>query len=709
MQYLLFQSVKSRTPKQQVEKSWAELALALTTQRVITTRKESVPLIGPYTLRPGATRRADAVESVNVLFVDVDNGTPANDATKLLSQRRIAHVVYSTHSSTRAHPKYRVVIPLAAPIPGAEWRLRYESICQAFRLPYDPKTTDPSRIYYVPSSPPDTAEEAFAWKVDGAPLDDTTITQIGNVAAQIGHAVFDPLPDDSEPFRLPPKIGKGQRNDTLHRYAWHLLGKDAELAYADLLAKLLEANAKRCFPPLPEREVRAIADSAVAHFERRSRDDAAPQDAGDTTEFENPPQYPPATERYMYELNKMYAYIMQQSAVWKVPVAAFASPEKCKHDQSNVLLPASGRRNAKLENAFDLWMRWHYRRQYAAIEYAPGQPEMTASGALNLWSGWPQEPKPGDVTLWHRLMDHIFGDAAEARRWFEQWCAYPIQHPGAKLLSAVILWSAEEGSGKSSVGLTVGALYGPRHFRTINGRDLARPFNPWTKDTSFVLGEEVRSEDSRIDADNLKHLITGETVPVELKYVDRFELPNHMNFLFSSNHPAAFFLSDYSRRYFVWEVRNGKLPIELGEALENWRKTTDGRAALMHYFLNLDMTGFRPNADAYSTKSKLDMIEMGRTDLERWLLEQIDDEKTAVVSLQDLKQFYKDEGGSVVSTTAILNILRRRFPAMIERRARPDRGRHKRLWALHGPSWDEKPTTAWLTAYMAWLEERLKR
>jgi len=711
LKILLFDSVKSKAPSRSVDLTWEQLATLLTSQRVTVTKKEAVKLIGPYSLVEGTTRGSDNVTEVHALFVDIDDdGTTPNDATKLLNQRRVAHVVYSTHSSTRERPKYRVAIPLSEPVPGSRWREFFEAACQLYKLPYDPKTVDPSRIYYLPSSPPD-CDSVFAWKAEGAPLDVTTIQRSDATAMPRYADAFDPFMDDAEPFRLPPKIDKGGRNDTLHRYAWHLLGKNEEIAYADLLAKVMEANVKRCVPPLPEGEIRTLVDSAVSHFERRKRQEemqppVAPDDRS-AEGFENPPQYPPQVESYMYTLNETYAYIMAQSAVWKFPVRTFASPDKCRHDQSNMLFKITNRRNAQEFNAFDLWMKWRYRRQYAAIEYAPGQPATTAGGALNLWTGWPQQPRAGDVTLWHRLLDHVFGSNREMRRWFECWAAWPIQHPGAKLLTACIFWSAVEGSGKSSLGLLIGSLYG-QHSRVIHGNELSRPFNAWAKDASFVLGEEVRSEDQRIDADRLKHLITGETIPIEMKFVDRFELPNRMNFMFNSNHPNAFFLTDYSRRYFIWEVIGGKLPLELGEALERWRKSEEGRSALMHYLLNVDTTDWSPNADAPSTESKEDMVEAGRTELERWLLDTLDG--VEIVRVEDLKLMYEAEmGNAKTTTTAIFHVLRRLFGKMT---ARPIKvgGRVLRLRAIRNAGqWNKRDNQDWISAYRAWTESRLQR
>ena len=68
-------------------------------------------------------------------------------------------------------------------------------------------------------------------------------------------------------------IGDGQRNTEMTRLAGVLLRKlDPHLA----LELLLSFNATRCVPPLPEREVMAIAESiATRELRRRARENAA--------------------------------------------------------------------------------------------------------------------------------------------------------------------------------------------------------------------------------------------------------------------------------------------------------------------------------------------------------------------------------------------------------------------------------------------------
>lgn len=61
------------------------------------------------------------------------------------------------------------------------------------------------------------------------------------------------------------------------------------------------------------------------------------------------------------------------------------------------------------------------------------------------------------------------------RRWFWQWLAYPIQHPGTKLFSAVLI-IGPQGSGKNLLGMLMQAIYG-RNYRLIGPGELHGDFN----------------------------------------------------------------------------------------------------------------------------------------------------------------------------------------------------------------------------------------
>lgn len=72
-----------------------------------------------------------------------------------------------------------------------------------------------------------------------------------------------------EKFKLPERIGSGKRNDTLYKQACSLqsMGYDDDLMYSVLKA----TNETKCDPPVPERELRQILDSAKRHEKGNAR------------------------------------------------------------------------------------------------------------------------------------------------------------------------------------------------------------------------------------------------------------------------------------------------------------------------------------------------------------------------------------------------------------------------------------------------------
>src|SRR3954449_12911023 len=172
--------------------------------------------------------------------------------------------------------------------------------------------------------------------------------------------------------------------------------------------------------------------------------------------------------------------------------------------------------------------------------------------------------------------------------------------------------------GKSLLGQTIGRIYGS-HFRTLTAGELHGRFNDWVKGALFVLGEENTSSDKRVDSDRLKHIITGETIHYEGKFQPVVALQNLMNFMLTSNHPDAVYLEGHDRRCFVWEITAEPQPAKFYADFVDWRDKQGGLAAIMQYLLTLDLTGFDPKAHAPITAAKTDMIEMSRTDIERYL------------------------------------------------------------------------------------------
>jgi hypothetical protein len=272
------------------------------------------------------------------------------------------------------------------------------------------------------------------------------------------------------------------------------------------------------------------------------------------------------------------------------------------------------------------WMQWPQRRKANGITFAPGGElfvdDLRHPGhqLLNMWSGWGAEPVRGDVTVYHRLMDRVYGHLPEElRQWARQWFAYPLQNPGTKLHTAMIL-HGPQGTGKSLVAKYHRLLYG-NAGADLTQTQLDSAFNDWIKNKCFVEGDEVTTRESRRSvAELLKNWITGHTVPINEKYIPAYTLPNKANFCLTSNHEDALYLEDSDRRFFVVEVETPPMTAEEGAYFGNWIEAQRNRNALLYHLLEeVDCIGFEPGAHAPMTEAKQEMINAGLTDLDAWV------------------------------------------------------------------------------------------
>ena len=273
--------------------------------------------------------------------------------------------------------------------------------------------------------------------------------------------------------------------------------------------------------------------------------------------------------------------------------------------------------------AIDEWMRWPHRRMVERITYAPGNPQFV-HGELNDWPGWGVEAKRGSCGMFLDLLKSV-----ENWEWLLKWLAYPIQNPGAKMFTAVMIWSVEQGTGKTFIGDVMRDIYG-ENANVITSIELHDDSLVWAQNTQFILGEEVSQTRSRSDAGILRHLITGSTVRVNQKYVKQYELPNRCNFMFTSNQPDAIFIDRTDRRFFVGEL-NRQRPQKWWRELDKWRKRDGGPSHFRHYLEhNVDCSQFDPEERPPETEQKLQMQFMGMTSLEQWVCELMEDPVTVL-------------------------------------------------------------------------------
>ena len=326
----------------------------------------------------------------------------------------------------------------------------------------------------------------------------------------------------------------------------------------------------------------------------------------------------------LWKMNKKFVKVRFPNVVLdRHDNALLKPPEFTAHYDNRttpeLLLNKAGDMSYKQVPLASRWLSWPQRAEVMSITYAPGQQEYS-EGTLNLWKGWGCQPAKGDVKPFLALLDSIFGPTDEgkhARKWFLQWTAYPIQHPGTKLLTAALLWSLEHGTGKTLLGYVLQNIYGEANSTEIGQKHMHSDFNSWAEHRQLVICDEITGTDKKELSDRIKAMITQRKVRINTKNIAEYELPNCANFYMTSNKPSALYLEDDDRRFFVWEVTN-KAPLAFFNAFDLYYRSPDGMSAIHHYLLNVDLEGFSPNAPAPNTSAKAAMQEDCQTDHGAW-------------------------------------------------------------------------------------------
>lgn len=229
----------------------------------------------------------------------------------------------------------------------------------------------------------------------------------------------------------------------------------------------------------------------------------------------------------------------------------------------------------------------------------------------NVFGGWPTKPKAGSCERLLELLWYLCSaekNAQEVYAWLLKWLAYPIQHPGAKMASAVVL-HGKQGTGKSMFFKAIQRIYGI-YGLTINQAAIENPRNTWLASRLFILAEEVIARKELHHVKNaLKDLITGDTVFVDPKFVNPYPERNHVNLVFLSNETQPVILEDDDRRHLiVWTPPTS--PSELFYREVSDETEAGGIAALHDYLLNLPLGDFHQNSRPPMTRSKLDLIDL---------------------------------------------------------------------------------------------------
>lgn len=289
----------------------------------------------------------------------------------------------------------------------------------------------------------------------------------------------------------------------------------------------------------------------------------------------------------------------------------------------------------------ELYKAWqeHPERQIVRVDEVGFDPTgKDSSIKCNLWGGWPSVPKKGDCSHLIDLLYHMCSgdsDPVALMTWVLRWLAYPIQNPGAKMKTCIVI-HGPQGTGKNVFFESVMKIYG--HYGRVVGQDQVEDkYNGWASRLLFLLADEVVARSDLYQVKNkLKSLITGDWIEINQKHVASYPERNHVNIVFMSNEPMPVVLEEDDRRHAViWT------PQKLDQAFYDKvfaEIDAGGVEALHDMLLSLPLEDFHPATPPPDTAARRELIDQGLDSTSRFYYELVTGEIEGVTAMPALSR-----------------------------------------------------------------------
>jgi hypothetical protein len=307
--------------------------------------------------------------------------------------------------------------------------------------------------------------------------------------------------------------------------------------------------------------------------------------------------------------------------------------------------------NVKRAPAANFWLTHPNRREFSQVVYQPEGPDDPE--ALNLWTGLGLQPLSGSWNLMGRhLLDVICRGDKALLRYLVNWMAHALQRPGTAPGTVVVLKSASEGTGKTTVCSWLAAMFG-RHGAQFNTPDqLLGQFNAHLETLSFIAINEPSFAGDHSANRKFKSMISDTSWVIEAKYQPQRRVPNVAHIMLTTNEEWAVAAGQHARRFFVLDVD----PARAGDAAYfkalHAEANSGGIEAMMHALLKHDISGFDPVAHLPFTAALADQQLLSASPHVRWALDLAEQGLNGQATVGQ-SEFARLEFGKRASTAAL--------------------------------------------------------
>lgn len=271
------------------------------------------------------------------------------------------------------------------------------------------------------------------------------------------------------------------------------------------------------------------------------------------------PRYLPAAQA-VNEISKHFGFAHGwggKSTHFRVDGAARVhpcSPQEVKEAlASRAIVNADGTRKP----AYAFWNSSPDRREVAEVRFDPAGSVTTCSGQpmLNLWRGFNRKAQRGKCKqMLRHLRDVVCSSNQEHFRYLLAWMAHLVQRPWEAPGVVVVLRSAAEGSGKSSVGVWLAEMLGDHALVMAEPTQLLSKFNAHLETRCLVVLNELQWAGDKDAASKFKSIVTDPYLTVERKHGGVYSVPNILHIMAATNAEWAVPAGHGARRWFVLDV-----------------------------------------------------------------------------------------------------------------------------------------------------------
>lgn len=303
---------------------------------------------------------------------------------------------------------------------------------------------------------------------------------------------------------------------------------------------------------------------------------------------------------WLVKMNSEYAYIGQvggkQRIMWQTQGRnVFMKKTDVKEFLANrpmVTVPGFGGKPKTIE-LFKAWRASPVRREYDAVEFAPG---ITLPVRIfNTWLGWKISTPPAGAScdkFVAFIKDIICNGNDEHFGWLIDWIAHMIQKPYERSEVAVVL-KGGEGIGKGFLAKRLGDLVGREHYAQVsNSKNVFGDFNASLVDTLLLFCDELFASGNKGHEAEMKRMITEETVQITRKGLDPVKEQRYFRTMIASNEYHVVNASKDARRFFILYVNES-----MKENFAYWKSVADewdggGREAFFKLMQDRDISAY---------------------------------------------------------------------------------------------------------------------